>query len=203
MSKIDRRIVRTRKLLRDALMALILENGYESVTVQQITDRANLGRATFYLHYKDKEELLVMSLESLFDELVETMGPPAISYELTGVPVLVVFEHAQENSDLYRVLLSGEGSAKLYQRIQGYVAKEALRRFFPLLPEKRPFSDELLSNYLAGSLLTLLAWWLENELPHSPTYMTNAYRQLIFLGLGNLMEMPPPAFMNPSFPNKE
>ena len=90
MAKIDRRIVRTRQLLRDSLMSLILEKGYEAVTVQHITDQANLGRATFYLHYKDKEELLVISLESLFDELVKTMGPPVVSNQISRAPIQAV-----------------------------------------------------------------------------------------------------------------
>ncbi len=191
MAKVDRRIIRTRALLRDALMALILEKGYDAVTVQHITDRANLGRATFYLHYKDKEELLVKSLESVFDELVETLGPPAVANELSGSPVLAVFVHAQENSDLYRVLLSGEGSAKLYGRIQAYIANEVMNRLFPILPKERPFPDDLLANYLAGSLLSLTSWWLENDMPYSADQMTETYRQLTFLGLANFVGISP------------
>lgn len=188
MAKIDRRIIRTRGLLRNALMALILEHGYETVTVKDITEMANLGRATFYLHYKDKEELLIKSLEALFDELVETLEPAIVSNKLNDAPILAVFKHAEENKDLYRVLLNGQGSAKIYRRCQEYIAQVALRRFFPLLPEKRPFSDDLLANYLAGSLLTLISWWLDNDLPHSAEYMTNAYHQLKILGLKGLMD---------------
>ena len=69
--KQDRRVQRTLKLLKEALIELILEKGYDSVTVQDITDRANLGRATFYFHYKDKDELLVEMLDEVVNELVE------------------------------------------------------------------------------------------------------------------------------------
>jgi AcrR family transcriptional regulator len=62
---LDRRIQRTRQLLRNALFALIIERGYESIAIQDITERANLGRATFYLHYQDKEELLKASVKAL------------------------------------------------------------------------------------------------------------------------------------------
>ncbi|MEM7334170.1 MAG: TetR/AcrR family transcriptional regulator [Chloroflexota bacterium] len=191
MPKLDRRIIRTRGLLRDALMALVLEKGYEAVTVQDITERANLGRATFYLHYKDKEELLVSSLESVFDELVKTLDPPVVAGKLNDGPVFAVFNHAQENSDLYRVLLSGEGSAKIYRRIQDYIAKEAVNRFFPALPKERLFPDDLLANYLAGALLSLTAWWLENGMPYPAEQMTQSFRQLTFLGLGNAMGIDP------------
>ena len=66
--QMDRRIQRTRQLLHEALIELIQEKGYEAVTVQDILDRANLGRSTFYLHYRDKEELLLSGFERLRDE---------------------------------------------------------------------------------------------------------------------------------------
>src|SRR5260370_8493518 len=73
--KKDRRIQRTRRLLRDALFTLIVERGYEMITVEEITERANVGRATFYAHYKDKEDLLLSSLEEIFYETAATIGP--------------------------------------------------------------------------------------------------------------------------------
>ena len=81
-STLDRRVVRTRKLLQDALFELILRNGYESIRVQDITDEANLGRATFYVHYKDKEDLLLASIESCRQELLEPELVPASAYAL-------------------------------------------------------------------------------------------------------------------------
>ncbi len=68
-SKTDRRVSRTRRQLRNALMALILERGYNAVTIEDITERADLGRTTFYLHFRDKEELLVESLEEIAADL--------------------------------------------------------------------------------------------------------------------------------------
>ena len=73
--KMDRRVQRTRKLLRDALMSLIMEDGYDAVSIQDITEKANLGRATFYLHFKDKDELLLDVMEQFIDDFHGT-GPP-------------------------------------------------------------------------------------------------------------------------------
>lgn len=189
MAKIDRRVIRTRQLLRDALMALILEKGYEAVTVLDITERANLGRATFYLHYKDKEELLIKSLEQLFDELVATLEPKTEQSIMDGAPIRLVFEHAAANRELYLVLLGAEGSGKIYRQIQAYMVKDVTARFLPILPEKRPFSNNLLANHLAGSLLNLVLWWLENEMPHPPTEMVQIYRTLTFAGLISALEI--------------
>ncbi len=77
--KIDRRVQRTRQLLRDALMALIVEKGYDAISVQDITDHANVARPTFYLHYKDKEELLLSSVQEIYDDLAQ--NHPVVSYE--------------------------------------------------------------------------------------------------------------------------
>jgi AcrR family transcriptional regulator len=75
--KPDRRIQRTRQQLRQALLSLMLERGYDSLSVQDITDRANLGRATFYLHYQDKDDLLIECMESLVDEFTtQLQGQP-------------------------------------------------------------------------------------------------------------------------------
>src|SRR5881396_2641445 len=70
----DRRVQRTRKLLQDALVSLMIEQGYEATTVQDIIDRANVGRATFYAHFADKETLLVSRLEDLRAMLAQSVS---------------------------------------------------------------------------------------------------------------------------------
>src|SRR5689334_9364131 len=130
--KMDRRKVRTRQMLRDALIALILEKGYDATTVEDITNRANLGRATFYLHYRDKDELLLHTLETTFDELVKNLKP--ISLDDAGpAQALIAFQHAAENRDLYRVMLSGQGSGSIQRRVREYIATLIQQRIQPLV----------------------------------------------------------------------
>src|SRR5215510_4394829 len=117
----DRRVQRTRQLLRNALIELTLEKGYDAVTVQDITDRANLGRATLYLHYRDKENLLLSSLEDTLEELKGRLEPPSLERFLANQgthPYLVAFEHAAENSTLYRILLTGQAAASIARRFR-------------------------------------------------------------------------------------
>lgn len=110
----DRRVRRTRRLLRDALVSLVLERGYAGITVEDITDRADLGRATFYSHYTDKDDLLGQVVSDLSADLHERLGPlvPASSVGFTGKPVLEMFRHAAEERDVYRVILRGEGTVR-------------------------------------------------------------------------------------------
>src|SRR5690606_5016268 len=124
--KVDRRIQRTRQLLRDALMALIIERGYENISIQDITDKANVSRTTFYLHYRDKEELLLTSLIEMYNELVARLQPLSREeLEREGItPRLLApddFEHVAAHADFYRAMFSSKGSAVFVERVLQYL----------------------------------------------------------------------------------
>ena len=188
-TKLDRRIVRTRQLLRDALMELILEKGYDAVKVQDVAERANVGRATFYLHYKGgKEELLLSNLEEIYDELVERIKPLKSEASLSGNhgASRAAFEHAAEHRDLYLIILRGQGAAAIAQRIREYLA-DVIQADLEALDMKSPIPLEIVSHSMAGSLVTLITWWLENDMPHTAVYMAEIYAQLTLPGLRDLL----------------
>ena len=114
----DRRVRRTKRLLRDALVSLVLERGYSAVTVEDVTERADVGRATFYTHYTDKDELLGQIVADLGEDLKERLRPLVSdsSVGFTGKPVLEMFRHAAEERDAYRVVLRGEGDGRALRR---------------------------------------------------------------------------------------
>ena len=183
---IDRRVQRTRKLLRDALMALILEKGFDAITVQDITDRANLGRATLYLHYKDKEDLLIQSLQDGMDELIaiveeQRRNDPNSTREQA---FRIAFEHAAANAELYRVLFSGQGAANILIRIREYIATvihETIKE--TLAAQAEDFPVEIASQFVSGALLMLLEWWLRNDMPYTPDQMASMVTTLVLPGL--------------------
>lgn len=195
--KVDRRVQRTRKLLSEAMQELILEQGYEATTVVEITERANLGRATFYLHYKDKEDLLLSSLESVFNDLVYRLEASTTrDWRLIGQGAIdLAFEHAAENADLYRIIFSGHGAWSISRRIRDYIAAYAQRVIeaaqaeagvLPRLPAEVP------ANYIAASLLGTIAWWLERDMPFSPAEMAETFRLLNFQGTAQFLGVEPP-----------
>lgn len=193
---VDRRVQRTRQLLRDTLMALILERGYDAITVQDITDRANLGRATFYLHFKDKEELLTTSLMEIYDDLKRAVEPIDPAATGQNIPALLVFRHAAQHRNLYRVMLSGQGAAALTRSVHRYVVATILKRLHELVPADRlPLPAAIIAEHVAGSLLALVTWWLENDMPHPPEQMAHYFRQLAILPLlersGSLLDASP------------
>jgi AcrR family transcriptional regulator len=197
MARVDRRILRTKKALRTALLELIEEKGYDGISVEEITQRANLGRATFYLHYKDKEDLLLEEFVEMAQERVKVLTEIPFSEWQAGeradekqplAPLVKVFEHAAEHEALYRVLLHGEGMKRLEQSIRALVAQSiaeialAERRSRPLLAEP-PIPLELIAAYFSGALLSSLAWWLDAPARVSPVEMAGLFQRLLFLGV--------------------
>lgn len=174
--KQDRRVTRTRQLLRDALVALILEKGYENIYVTDITDRANVSRATFYLHFKDKEELLTRSLYAVFDELVEQIGDLTAETLMTfDAPMRrAPFEHASRHRDLYRVaLISKHSVPAVSDSVREYVSRQIERQLKNILPaDNQRVPLPIVANYIAGAQLAMISWWLEqDEGAYSAAYM--------------------------------
>lgn len=188
----DRRVFRTRNALKQALLALILEKGYDGVTIEDITDQADLGRTTFYLHYRDKEDLLLESIRTLIDDLVDHIRA---SQEQ---PILLAFQHAADNADLYRVILRGEGAYKAIERLRRTII-QTIESLFEEYLRGLPIQDqhkieaaipmEAFTNYFAGSLLGFMTWWLEEEKPYSPQEMTDMFSLMFFNGGRELLGM--------------
>ncbi len=187
----DRRIQRTQQTLRTALLELLTEKDYAAVTVQDIAERANIGRATFYLHYPDKEHLLLAWMEQIFAELRAYVG------ELAGVdaPTVVttlsrlVFEHVANHHELYHTLLSERGSAMIVVRMRdllaGFVEEQVRIQTCdpPCEPPDPAVAYGLLSQHTAGALLTAVNWWLNTEMAYTPAEMAELYQQLILPGI--------------------
>jgi AcrR family transcriptional regulator len=202
---IDRRSRRTRRMLKEAFFALVLEKGYDTVTIEDITERADLGRTTFYLHYRDKEELLLESIDAIAEELIARLPPEAWRIgdgteppggtpgfaSPTGEAVFdaihVVFQHAAENVHLYRVFLRGEGARQAQHRLHVIISMKAAE----LIHERVQAGEltlqpnlplDVFCSYFAGALLATITWWLETSAPYTPEQMADMFRRLFFLG---------------------
>lgn len=174
MAKVDRRVLRTKKSLEQALIALTLEKDYDAITIQEITDRADIGYRTFFRHYSNKDELLQEVLNTTMMSLRELMSPP--SREILSDPNfgpadftqgVLLFEHVQENRDLYKVLMRSERTLK--ESILDFAKKEMEANLNHLA--NPAVSVELLSNHLVWAMWALVRWWLESDMPYSPDQM--------------------------------
>jgi AcrR family transcriptional regulator len=172
----DRRVRRTRQLLQDALVALILEKGYEAVTVQDILDRANLGRSTFYVHYQSKDDLL----RSRLDSLHEALDTHAVGMDIT----LTFFQHVERDQRLFKALLGKEGGNAMVKEAHQQLAAHMRQHLERLVPDEKkiPVQLDALVHYLVSAFLALLVWWLDNDLPYSAEHMDEIFKQLTMPG---------------------
>jgi AcrR family transcriptional regulator len=169
----DRRIRRTRRSLHEALISLVLDKGYERITVQDILDRADIGRSTFYAHYRDKEALLTATFDDMREQLEAEAASSAPLHP--GRPAELIFEHAHRNQRVYRALCGRQGGQAVYRhlhRMLGDLLLDALRHRDPGVPV------EIAAEFHASATLGLLTWWIDHDFAHDPAWLAGIYRTL-------------------------
>ncbi len=196
--KLDRRVQRTRQLLQDALIAMVIEKGYDATTVQDIIDRANVGRATFYAHFPDKQTLLTSRLEDLRVLLTErrrqVSGPLGFDLRVllterrrqVSGPLgfsLAMFEHARSHLPLYRAIVGRESGAFIVQRIHRTIADLAELDLKALGFNGAPEQRRLAVEFLAGAFMAVLTWWLDEGAMLPPEEIDGIVRRLVMQGL--------------------
>ncbi len=186
---VDRRIRRTRQLLQEALLSLVLEKGYEAVTVQDVIDRADVGRSTFYAHFQDKEELFLSEfdvLRAMIEKHLDATSPEARDpWDMT----LAMFRHAQEQHRLYKALAGKQGGSIALSHIERYLAVHLREHLRPVLSRKKkaPVPPEVVAHYLVSSFMALLTWWLDHDLPYPAEQINEMYRRLTQPGIAAIM----------------
>ena len=187
--KADPRVRRTRQLLRDALLDLIREKGFEAITIQDLTDRAQLNRVTFYLHYRDKQDLLTRSMEDMLDELVAKaelvpLHNPASEIDRGLERFIGLFEHVAHHKDFYRIMLGEDGMASFAAQMRAYIEQFVYQRIEAKQAEVKHLQvpTNIYSRFMAAAYVGVIAWWLENDQPHSPTRMAEWLWRLTLSG---------------------
>ncbi len=182
--KPDQRARRTHERLGNALVQLIQEKPIDEVTVQEVLDRASVGRSTFYFHFRDKNDLLLSQLEK-FLEMMSTALSVRKEDSPRVAPVAEFFEHIGSQRKLYRALTTSGRINEFFELAQGYFARGIAAR---LQESKRHFRvgrDECAarSSALAGSLLALLRWWLDCGAKQPPSRMDELFHRMVWKGL--------------------
>ena len=177
----DRRIKRTQQSLHVALNHLILEKAYEAITVKDVTDRANVGRSTFYAHHGSKEGLLLSGLQHLHAALAGAGGAAAPMFGFSRV----FFEHAQEYRNLFQALLKSESGPIVTRKIKHLLA-DAVRRDLSRITGEAPASDvprEAMVQFTVDALFSILLWWFERSPKLSPGEVDAIFRRLTLPGV--------------------
>ncbi|HVO81258.1 MAG TPA: TetR/AcrR family transcriptional regulator [Terriglobales bacterium] len=177
--KTDRRVRRTRDALGDALVALMHEQPFDDITVQQVLDRAGVSRATFYTHYRDKNDLFLSDLEDFLEHMAFHLSRRReVSRRIA--PVRELFAHVAEWRKFHAVLVEAGKIRDFLELGQGYFAR-AIERRLAELGEQLPASMATAQMY-AGALLALLTWWLTSGMPGTPEQMDDLYHQMVWSG---------------------
>jgi AcrR family transcriptional regulator len=175
----DRRTARTRLALRQALLALMSERGWDAIGVQEICERANVGRSTFYTHFQNKDELLRGGFEDLRHALQASASSTSSAERQggeTGMPfVLGLMEHAYENRKLFRTLIGRRSGYVVHQRFKQMLAtmvEDELKTVPPGVPRAAA------ARWTAGALFELLSWWVESRSSATPKELLEMFRRL-------------------------
>ena len=177
----DRRPERTRKSLRNALILLMTEKPYESITVEDIINRADVGRSTFYTHYRDKDALLMDNLAGLRSILEHpALVEPATRRRLMRFS-LPLFRHVHDEQRLARALFGSTGGGAVLRQVEQILAgviRGELADLFGADPPPRMPEGAILA-YVVGAYLSLLTWWVNTEAPISPEQMDRIFQTLV------------------------
>ena len=183
MTKIDRRVQRTRELIQKALMELINEQRYDAITIQDIVNRANVGRTTFYLHYNSKDELFMSCHEAVVRDFhIGALHPLSREELLSPEPpagITLAYQHLEGARALLYSLFQGKDGLLILRRFRDWNAQEIesnLRTSFAERDSAIPL--DVLANYLAGAQITLVQWWLEKRQPHTPEALAQTFHRL-------------------------
>ncbi len=183
-SKVDSRVRRTRNLLGDALLELMQERPFESITVQHVLDRAGIGRSTFYAHYRDKNDLFLSDMED-FLEMMSSLLLRRQEVSNRVAPVREFFAHVAEMRHLLSALTAADKMRDFLEMAQGYFARSIDERLATLAASRAiPVSQRTaMAHACAGSLLSLISWWIAQSSPASPEAMDELYHQMVWSGV--------------------
>jgi AcrR family transcriptional regulator len=192
----DRRVRRTRRNLTEALIGLILERGYEATTVQDILDRADIGRSTFYAHYRDKEALLLSCFDELREDLRRDLDAmtPAVPPRDPAQPSLVVFAHAYRHRRIYRALCGHRGGNIVHRHLHALVAAALRAHLAPhLAASGSPIPADAIAEFYTSGLLGILTWWVGQGFPHGPVHIAQMYGAMANPGIVAVIGHQPPS----------
>lgn len=159
------------------------EKKYSNITIQEIIDRANVGRSTFYSHFDTKDELLISNIENIFEMLNEhiTDYVEQAGNQSRLLPMTELFEHIMENSRLVKGLMSAESADLLFDKIQTFWNKKIEKYLNAKLSDgKEPkVPIIILTNHITSTSIELLKWWMNHNMPYTPQQMDQYFQELI------------------------
>jgi len=189
LNRHERNRLRTRKKLEQAVFELVLEKDYAAITIQDIVDRADVGRGTFYLHFCDKEEVLWSLIKRGLEER-DLLAHEAAAVDPSKANLRTgfsnIFRHVDENRDLFRIMLGEKGTSRVTMNVQDWIANDFEREISLALAQDSPqgLALTVAAQILTGSITRLAIWWLENPDAATPEEVATLGYEMLKNGLG-------------------
>ena len=180
----DARVRRTRDALGDALVALMQEKPFDTITVQDVLDRAKVGRSTFYSHYSDKDDLLMSDAEEFFESVAMMLSVRGDTSDRV-FPVGEFFGHIIEAKQFVDALTAAGKFNDNMELARGLFARGIERRLAEL-PKGQGISENerpAIAFAHAGALLALLTWWIDRGMKQPPAEMDELFHRLVWKGV--------------------
>ncbi|MBC8160896.1 MAG: TetR/AcrR family transcriptional regulator [Roseiflexaceae bacterium] len=188
----DRRTQRTQRLLQQALFALVGERGYQALSVQDIAERASLSRATFYLHYQDKEQLTLACVDSIAAELDAHLEVGGTAAERAFLLTVAALRFVGEKAEIFRALLGAHGPPMVQQQIRAVIAAHIERDLRAGFANHEAIDRQasVIATHTAGALLALIGWWLDAGMAQPAEEMARLHHSLVVPGIVALLGAP-------------
>lgn len=185
---IDRRVRRTKKLLKESFIKLLEEKPYERITVKDIVETADYNRATFYNHYKYKEELVDDIVNEIENGLMEATKSyfhanyyyiySTTSCKITAI-TRIIFEYVCENKELFKLWKYSEAIPGLYERFLDTITDLVKKACHQNGKEKLEMNNDLFATFYAYGIMGLIVEWIKSDFVSSPAYMVNQCEQIV------------------------
>jgi AcrR family transcriptional regulator len=186
--KEDQRVRRTRDQLGDALVELLVQKRFDHITVQDVLDRAGVSRSTFYTHYRDKNDLFLSDAEEFFQGMATALSRFGDKSERVA-PVEELFAHVTEVRPFYNALVESGRMHDVMELGQEHFARGIEQRLKEMpgaatIPRERRGA---IAHGLAGSLFSLLTWWVQHGMTPSPEEMDQMFHRLVWTGVNGAL----------------
>ncbi|WP_172251111.1 TetR-like C-terminal domain-containing protein [Saccharibacillus deserti] len=182
--RLDPRVVRTRKLLREAFLLLLKEKPYDRITIADITQHATVNRKTFYLHYETKDHLLQSVTDDILDDLFgeaseAQLGDLSIDEQQAYIAGRI-FTYVKKHQTFFEVMFERKAMTDFVQYMKRYFARFYEEKFANLDESRLPVQKDVIASYIGSAYVGVIHGWLNDGMRQTPEEMT---RQMILLNL--------------------
>ncbi|WP_366249164.1 TetR/AcrR family transcriptional regulator C-terminal domain-containing protein [Terribacillus aidingensis] len=185
MSNTDLRVKKTLLGIESSFLDLLNIKDFSKITIQQIADRATINRATFYLHYTDKFDLLEKLIQKRMDRILNIYRPAVhltegVLYKDCYINTIkYVFQLVEEDTEFYEVLIKRDEVKNLKHRFESAILHVFQERFHELFGQVAlPLPKDILLTFLSAAISSMLYWWVANDKPYTPEEMASFIVQL-------------------------